>query len=336
MRSYYVYVGRQHKGNLGIGIERSVWGWRSSALDLRDGDARRVARSMRAGDHLVLGWWGPSPRERGTYLAGKMRRLVITRIVKTLYEDQERIWPDDVFPERVGLCVLDVIDNVPGHLVGEPGMMALNYSANTKGVPVAGSPVPVAALTHGGGDAATPAADEKTADLDEESDEGLDAYALVARRKEQRRLRRLKLGEREVVRCQLCGRDMPRHLVVLAHIKRRADSSYRERLDLSNVMAACVLGCDALFEHGHVHVDADGLIRPGRAAGPDVADLIKELGGRKCPAFDSASAPYFAAHAARSLLAPARDSGFGLDVDYRHGAQDRQVSVQPGQHSERV
>ncbi|MFJ6195581.1 hypothetical protein [Micromonospora sp. NPDC092111] len=326
VRSYYVHVGREHAVNLDLGIERSVWGWRSTALDLRRGDARRVARSMRAGDYLVLGWWGPNPRttDMEAYLAGRLRRLVITRIVMPLREDREPVWPDEeeLFPERVRLHVLDVIDDVPGRLLGESAMAALKDSANTKGVPVEASPVPVAALTSGGGDTPIARPDEETSDRAAIGDEDLDVYALVARRKEQRRLRRLKFGELAVVRCQLCGRDLPRHLMVLAHIKRRADSSYRERLNLSNVMAACLLGCDALFEHGHIHVGADGRIRLAREAGPHVAASVRELNGRRCAAFDSASAPFFAAHTARSRAISSADHDLGWDLDYDHGAHD--------------
>ncbi|MER5703396.1 hypothetical protein ABT023_15845 [Micromonospora sp. NPDC002296] len=262
-----------------------------------------------------------------------MRRLVITRIVMPLFEDHERVWPDEdeVFPERVRLRVLDVVDDVQGQLLGRPAMVALKDSANTKGVPVSGAPVPVDALTGEGEGTATAAGAEEASDGTASDAEDLDVYALVARRKEQRRLRRMKFGDRALIPCDLCGRETPRHLVVLAHIKRRADSSYEERLNPSNVMAACLLGCDALFEHGHVYVDADGRIRPGRAAGQSVAAKVEGLNGRDCPAFDPVSAPFFAAHTARTF---AIDQGSAWSVDYEmgsdHGAHKGRVFGQPG------
>ncbi|OWV13603.1 hypothetical protein B5D80_00235 [Micromonospora wenchangensis] len=304
--------------NLGVGIDRSVWGWRSSALDVRGGDARRVARTMRIGDQLILGWWGPNPRaDMSAYLAGRLRRLVVTRITTPLYQDSTPVWPDEgeSFPERVQLRVLDIVEDVPGNMLGESAMGALRKSANTNGVPVEASPVPLAVLFSGEGDAAEPGDDEEGPDR-VDSGEDLDVYSLVIRRKEQRRLRRLKFGDSAVVRCDLCGRYASRHLVVLAHIKRRADSSYHERLDNANVMAACLLGCDALFEYGHIYVDAEGRIRPGRAFGTAAVEPVSALDGRSCAAFDAASAPYFAAHRARFGDAALVDQGSGWKLDY--------------------
>ncbi|WP_428961550.1 hypothetical protein [Micromonospora fluostatini] len=314
-RFYYVHVGKEHEGNLAIGMERSVWGWRSSALDMRDGDARRVAKEMRAGDHLLLGWWGPNPRtsDLEAYLAGQVHRIVVTQVLGALYEDDSPIWPSkpdkpELFPERIRLNVLDVVDEVSGARLGRSAMSALKQSANTKGVPVVGDPLPaevLAATAPVPGDDGPPGGDTPA-----DQPEKLDAYAWLARRKEQKRLRQLKFGDRRIIRCDLCGSDVPRHLVVLAHIKRRAEANYRERQDPENVMAACLLGCDALFEHGHIHIGTDGRIRPGRVGGPTVTAAVQALTGRLCPAFGPASAKYFAAHVARI------DQGSGLILDY--------------------
>lgn len=59
--------------------------------------------------------------------------------------------------------------------------------------------------------------------------------------------------------CALCGRSLPTELLVAAHIKPRSLCTRDERVDVRHVgMAACLMGCDALFEKGLVAVDDDG------------------------------------------------------------------------------
>jgi len=61
--------------------------------------------------------------------------------------------------------------------------------------------------------------------------------------------------------CALCGRSLPTELLVAAHIKPRSLCSREERVDVRHVgMAACLMGCDALFEKGLVAVDDAGLL----------------------------------------------------------------------------
>lgn len=126
-----------------------------------------------------------------------------------------------------------------------------------------------------------------------------DRQATVAQRAEQRQLADYVMSRSGNV-CALCGRDFHRGFLVTAHIKLRANCSETERLDYDNVaMAACKLGCDALYEAGFVSVDAAGNIIPSF----DIAQHVNldkyfsaHLHGRKCLKWNSGSAPYFASH----------------------------------------
>jgi hypothetical protein len=84
-------------------------------------------------------------------------------------------------------------------------------------------------------------------------------------------------------------------------------TSPQERRDLNNVMFACVLGCDSLFEHGYVYVDADGAIRPSdhSASSAHLTTAVERLGDT-CTAHTAASADYFAWH--RHTIAHVKES----------------------------
>ncbi len=83
-----------------------------------------------------------------------------------------------------------------------------------------------------------------------------------------------------------------------AHIKRRSEATHEERLLMANIMPACLMGCDELFEHGFVYVDTDGVI----AASPrsndttDLAAAAAHLAGRTVADYDEHRAPFFAWH----------------------------------------
>ncbi len=119
-------------------------------------------------------------------------------------------------------------------------------------------------------------------------------------RREQRLLREaLGLGSGEHA-CTLCGRVYPDRFLVAAHIKKRSECTQAERTDIPAIaMIACAFGCDALFEHGYVFVDADGTIKPTKRAVASDGHLriaVAGLDGRKVIAFDAESAPYFEWH----------------------------------------
>jgi hypothetical protein len=126
----------------------------------------------------------------------------------------------------------------------------------------------------------------------------LDRYALAAGRGEQAELRQRLFGGRDEASCALCGEVYPVDLLGAVHIKPRAACTDDERRDLDNVvLAACLLGCDALYELGYLTVDATGHIMP--ADGPHagaVAGRIGRLAGRRVDRHGAATAHYFAWH----------------------------------------
>jgi hypothetical protein len=134
-------------------------------------------------------------------------------------------------------------------------------------------------------------------------EETTDLAALTTVRREQGRLRDHLMAGRPTAECALCGRVLPRRLLVAAHIapRRTLSDSQRQRFD-EIAMLACALGCDALFEWGLVVVDEDGIIRPGAAATtPDLRAVVRRLADQPCTAFDQPRAPAFAAHRAMHL-----------------------------------
>ncbi|WP_457029308.1 hypothetical protein [Kitasatospora sp. P5_F3] len=110
--------------------------------------------------------------------------------------------------------------------------------------------------------------------------ENLDRPTLVLASREQAGLRRARLRGKPIVRCDLCGRTLPAILVRAAHVKKRSRCNLRERSDLWNLTGACVLGCDALFEDGFIHVISEGFIEmsPKAEASEDLVSAATEVG----------------------------------------------------------
>lgn len=99
--------------------------------------------------------------------------------------------------------------------------------------------------------------------------------------------------------CGLCGRTFPNELLIAAHIKKRADCTDVERLDLKNIaMPACLLGCDALFERGFIAVSQSGkvIVADVARAVPALADALAVLESRSMPSWAKSTEPYFAWH----------------------------------------
>jgi hypothetical protein len=99
--------------------------------------------------------------------------------------------------------------------------------------------------------------------------------------------------------CEICGRSLPVSSLVAAHIKKRANCSPQERLDLNVVMRACRFGCDELFERGYVIVDNEGAIREGDAlvqSNDDTRKIAMPLLGTNCLAFREDTRGYFQYH----------------------------------------
>ncbi|MFD1210995.1 hypothetical protein ACFQ36_02930 [Arthrobacter sp. GCM10027362] len=123
-----------------------------------------------------------------------------------------------------------------------------------------------------------------------------DIQVIASQRAEQRYLRAVLLAGGNS-RCSLCGRQLPAALLVAAHIKPRAECNDDERLDFrAAAMLACTLGCDALFEHGFMAVDVDGVIHAAESGHPDLQDVLRRLNGNPCPAHSAATAPNFQSH----------------------------------------
>ncbi|MBA8953917.1 hypothetical protein ACFQU9_44470 [Actinomadura namibiensis] len=188
-------------------------------------------------------------------------------------------------------------------------MEALRLSANKQGSPVRrpemeavdGVVAAVAKQT-----AATESVDH-TADRYLNIGGDLDQRARTLVRREQQRLRAQKFGNAERLTCALCGRTLPARVVHTAHIKRRRDCSFDERRDLANIMGACVLGCDVLFEHGYLYVDDTGKITASASglADPGLAGPLQERMGQSCAAFGPDSRGYFAWHRTHVAQEPA-------------------------------
>ncbi|TKK86265.1 hypothetical protein FDA94_22360 [Herbidospora galbida] len=132
--------------------------------------------------------------------------------------------------------------------------------------------------------------------------------AVVARRGEQALLRRLLISGG--ARCALCGAELPKALLVAAHIKRRTACDEREQRDLDNVaMLACTLGCDSLYEHGYIGISDAGVVRlsPELVGHPHLRDHALRLDGREVAAWSDSSRDYFAWHAANVFRAQVVD-----------------------------
>jgi hypothetical protein len=113
-------------------------------------------------------------------------------------------------------------------------------------------------------------------------------------------------GEGEAV-CGICGRTFPKSLLVAAHIKKRAQCSPEEQLDLPAIgIPACKLGCDALFEDGYVTIGNDGTVvalRP-KSATMDLVAITDSLAGLVSNAWSPAREKYFEWHRTFYASAP--------------------------------
>lgn len=133
---------------------------------------------------------------------------------------------------------------------------------------------------------------------------GTDGVAVVKYRREQGGLRSALFGNHATYRCGLCARRYPVRYLRTAHIKSRWACSEPERKDWRNVvMAACVFGCDALFEDGMLRVDTAGTIglAPGHDETGAFAAFTKSLTGKTAPAFTPHNRVYFEWRNAKSF-----------------------------------
>lgn len=301
----YVYVPRPSKENLLIGLGNNIWGWRSSALD--KAGARKDLQKLRPGDHLVFGYHGPNTRTKdaGVWESGVIRRLLVARMTTPLHIDTRPMWPDvdEIYPERVNLDFLFDEENVTGTALGTEALEKLKLSANKQGVALLGQDSSVLERLGQNPSPALPGQDRDLATEDDDRVLGIDGklsgYAYVLVRKEQQKLRRIQCGNATALRCDLCGRKLPRRMVRTAHIKKRSRCSPDEQRSLKNLMLACTAGCDEMFEHGYIYVDHVGVIRksPHSAETTDLETLAHHLSGQVCAGFDGKQA-FFGWHRA--------------------------------------
>ncbi|WP_104088570.1 hypothetical protein [Arthrobacter sp. GMC3] len=127
---------------------------------------------------------------------------------------------------------------------------------------------------------------------------GPDGEVTVKTRAEHHKLKALLFKGQKEADCALCGKTLPVSLLITAHIKQRAQCSKSERIDQNVVMAACVLGCDSLYEKGFVSVDSDGVLiaGPRNATATALIEHIGVLTGKSVLGFGAHNEKYFAWH----------------------------------------
>ncbi len=128
--------------------------------------------------------------------------------------------------------------------------------------------------------------------------DNLDHSSVSNYRVEQVFLRTFLLGGYNVGCCGMCGKSLPKELLVAAHIKPRNKCSKAERLDFENIaMLMCSLGCDRLFEYGFIYVTEGKILHnPRRELSQDLEERVKCLVGRGVDKWPG-RASYFQWHA---------------------------------------
>ncbi|WP_156757165.1 hypothetical protein [Actinokineospora pegani] len=309
-RYAYVYVGSQAQTNFDIGLAKRTWGWKT------DSHGEEVARTMAwlrrphgltwlvfAREFQTLtppSGWPRTPSDNVAWVSAFLKSITLAQVTGPLREDHTPLWPDDTYPFRVPLGSLVELPAIPPGGLRTEVLATARDAMLRRGLPLLG-PTPIAETDP----VLDEIDDEPGEDVSDRLLDGLDGLDGVARtivRKEQRRLRRKRFGDAESIPCSLCHRELPVGLLRLAHIKRRADATTEERLNLANTMAACTLGCDELFERGYLLVDVQGHLRRNPGMPKVTVDLdgaLARLDGRTVLEHSPASAPFFAAHAAR-------------------------------------
>lgn len=267
---YAIYVPQSGLANLEVGLSALTWGWRDSVLELAD--HRSVVDSIQVGDLLLFGSGGPNPRvPSGEWSSAVLGRVIVMRAAGDRYRTAVPLWSGDLFPERVGLETLTELTSVDRSTFGTELLEGMRLSATKQGIPIRlNESLDPSATVFG----AAPG----DASLDVDGD--LNGLALTLVRKEQGRLRKAKFGGALEIKCSLCGRTLPARVVRAAHIKPRAKCTPSEMRDLDNVMGACALGCDELFEHGFVGIDDTMKIISAQTLSGDIESVASSLAGR--------------------------------------------------------
>lgn len=306
---YALYLSRAAHDNLPIGLAAGRWGLTEDAVERYLGQlptpqtGLEVLEQMQVGDHVLAASGGPQPRvKRGEWAGATIEEASLWRVTTPYYYDTSPIWtatanrPGETYPHRFGIEEVEQLRDIDRALIGLTGLDALHYSANIGGLPVPVLEAPPV-MSNLGDPGPGETEDPAFLVLDGE----FDSTTLTIVRREQRKLRQRLLGNSSSAECSLCGRTVPTDCLRTAHIKKRSECSEAERLDLANIMPACTLGCDHLFELGYVYVDEHAVVRRNtKASTTSALDMIATaLEGRLCSVHSAMSEPYFAWHRAR-------------------------------------
>ena len=307
---YALYLSRAARANVPIGLDLGQWGLTQDSVDRRlerlptPGSGLEILQQMQVGDHVLAASGGPQPRvKRGGWADATIDEGSLWRVTQPYHYETRRVWPappnrpDETYPHRFGIEEVEQLRDISKAQIELVGMDALHYSANIGGLPVPvldGPPVLLRLDEPGPGESEDPGFLVLGGELD--------ATALTSVRREQRTLRANLLGSAGTAVCSICGCSVPVDCLRTAHIKRRSECSEQERRDKNNIMLACTLGCDHLFELGYVTVDSDGVIRDGARSNTTTAleHAVSRLNGGSCAAHSKASEQYFAWHRERA------------------------------------
>lgn len=281
----YVPAAAPGPQNLETGLSSETWGWRSELAGKHLGTVRNLA----SGDGIILASGAPSPRvPPGEWTEVAFKQFYLAGVTEGHHLGDSPLWSDEVesdsiiYPERIKF---ELIAEAPRAETTSPEIAeALRLSANTKGAPVR---------------VGRPATDEveRTKDHGIEVFSGdLDALRLVKTRKEQSLLQKHLFAGLITGTCALCSKDLPVDLLHAAHIKRRSKCSFDERRNLDNVMAACTLGCDELFERGYIFVDQSGTMRAAPTESDELREILKGYAGLKIGIHSPSNASFFEWH----------------------------------------
>jgi hypothetical protein len=129
-----------------------------------------------------------------------------------------------------------------------------------------------------------------------DSQEPLDTVTKAMARREQSALRRQLIGDKSEVECGICGRTLPVHLLVAAHIKKRSACTPDEKRNIPFIaMPICNLGCDPLYELGYVTV-VNGIVQVAETSSVSLQNILRDLSGKRCKYWVEERRPYFDWH----------------------------------------
>lgn len=125
-----------------------------------------------------------------------------------------------------------------------------------------------------------------------------DKYNQIEIRREHILLKQLLFQGRTEMECALCSRNFPTRLLSVAHIKRRAMASKQDRKNRFIVMAACYLGCDALYERGYISVGDNGkiIVLSKSRTSDDLSSYIDNLEHKECKIYSKENRRFFEDH----------------------------------------